>query len=84
MKKLDLKYEPKLRRAAFIEWISQLEIGFRTSTFNYKNQGSKLLRVLHMKFASVDENIKLRAKGQFLSCKIGNEETALTSLQDIN
>ena len=123
MKKLDLKYEPRLRRAAFIEWISQLEIAFssnkytknvlkdystknkinksdtemtdlliytvayafmdkatRMSTINYKGQGSKLLKVLHMKCASVDENTKLRAKMQFLSCRIGNEETAINFL----
>ena len=34
----------------------------RMSTINYKNQGLKLLKVLHMKCASVDENTKLRAK----------------------
>ena len=52
----------------------------RMSTINYKGQGSKLLKVLHMKCASVDENTKLRAKMQFLLCKIGNEETAINFL----
>ena len=52
----------------------------RMSTINYKNQGSKLLKVLHMKCASVDENTKLRAKMQFLSCRIGNEETDINFL----
>ena len=52
----------------------------RMSTINYKNKGSKLLKVLHMKCASVDENTKLRAKMQFLPCKIGNEETAINFL----
>ncbi len=102
MKKSDLKYEPRIRRAAFIEWISQLELDFssnkytrnvltdystknkinkskskmtelliytvvyafmdkatRMSTITYKGQGSKLLKILHMKYASVDENTKL-------------------------
>ena len=123
MKKLDLKHEPRLRRVAFLEWISQLEIAFssnkytikvlkdystknkihraksklidllvytvayafmdkatRTSTIAYKNQGSKLLKVLHMKCASVDENTKLRARMQFLSCKMTMEETAINFL----
>ena len=123
MRKLDLKHEPRLRRIAFLEWISQLEIAFssnkyttkvlqdystknkihqtksklvdslvytvayafmdkatRTSTIAYKNQGSKLLKVLHMKCASVDENTKLRARMQFLSCKMTFEETAINFL----
>ena len=123
MKKLDLKHEPRLRRSAFLEWISQLEIAFssnkytikvlkdystknkihrarselvdllvytvayafmdkatRTSTIAYKNKGSKLLQVLHMKCASVDENTKLRARMQFLSCKMTYEETAINFL----
>ena len=33
-----------------------------------------------MKCASVDENTNLRAKMHFLSCKIGNEETAINFL----
>ena len=33
-----------------------------------------------MKCASVDENIKLRARMQFLSCKIGHKETAINFL----
>ena len=36
MKKLDLKYEPRLRRAAFIEWISQLEIAFSSNKYTRK------------------------------------------------
>ena len=123
MRKLDLKHEPRLRRIAFLEWISQLEIAFssnkytikvlkdystknkihkvksklvdslvytvayafmdkatRTSTIAYKNQGSQLLKVLHMKCASVDENTKLRARMQFLSCKMTFEETAINFL----
>ena len=36
-----------------------------------------------MKCASVDENTKLRAKMQFLSCKIGNEETAINFLASL-
>ena len=52
----------------------------RTSTIAYKNQGSQLLKVLHMKCASVDENTKLRARMQFLSCKMTFEETAINFL----
>ena len=52
----------------------------RTSTIAYKNQGSKLLKVLHIKCASVDENTKLRARIQFLSCKMTFEETAINFL----
>ena len=36
MKKLDLKYEPRLRRAAFIEWISQLEMAFFSNKYTKK------------------------------------------------
>ena len=96
-RKLDLKHEHRLRRIAFLERISQLEIAFssnkyttkvlqdystknkihqikskladslvytvvyafmdkttRTSTIAYKNQGSKLLKILHMKCASAN------------------------------
>jgi len=49
----------------------------RTSTIAYKNQGSKLLKVLHIKCASVHENTKLRARMQFLFCKMTFEETAI-------
>ena len=31
MKKLELKHDPKLRRASFLEWISQLEVAFSSS-----------------------------------------------------
>ena len=101
MKKLDLKHEPRLRRASFLEWISQLEIAFssnrytrtilseysnsnkikivsdkkvdmlvytviyaflnkatRISTSRYKNKGTKLLKILHMKCASIDAQTK--------------------------
>ena len=36
MRKLDLKHEPRLRRIAFLEWISQLEIAF--SSVKYTNK----------------------------------------------
>ena len=36
-----------------------------------------------MKFASVDENTKLTARMQFLSCKVGHDETAIDSFLDI-
>ena len=108
IKKLDLKHEPRLRRASFLEWISQLEIAFssnrytrtilseysnsnkinivsdkkvdllvktviyafldkaiRISTSRYKNKGTKLLKILHMKCASIDEQTKLRANKNF-------------------
>ena len=52
----------------------------KTSTIAYKNQGSQLLKVLHMKCASVDGNTKLRARMQFLSCKMTFEETAINFL----
>ena len=52
----------------------------RTSTIAYKNQGSKLLKVLHMKCTSVDKNTKSRARMQFLSCKMTFEETAINFL----
>ena len=123
MKKLDLKHEPRLRRATFLEWISQLEIAFssnkytrtiltnystsnkinliadekidllvytviyafldkatRISTSSYKNKGTKLLKVLHMKCASIDAQTKLRAKMAFNNCRISNEENAINFL----
>ena len=123
MRKLDLKHEPRLRRHAFMEWISQLEIAFssnkytrdilenystknkinktssklvdiliytvayafldkptRLSTIKYKNKGCNLLKVLHLKCASFDENTKLRAKMAFFNCKITSEETAINFL----
>ena len=36
MKKLDLKYEPRLRIIAFLEWISQLEIAFSSNKYTIK------------------------------------------------
>ena len=53
-----------------------------TSEEYFENQGSKLLKVLHMKCASVDENTKLRARMQFLSCKMTFEETAINFPKD--
>ena len=101
MKKLDLRHDPRLRRASFLEWISQLEIAFSsnkytryelsqysnynkiivtkdkkidllvytviytflekpttTSTSMYKNKGTKLLKILHMKCAAIDSHTK--------------------------
>ena len=55
----------------------------RTSTIAYKNQGSKLIKILHMKCASVDENTKLRARMQFLSFRMTFEETAINFLTRI-
>ena len=57
-----------------------LDKATRTSTIAYKNQGSQLLKVLHMKCAPVDENTKLRARMQFLSCRMTFEETAINFL----
>ena len=105
IKNLDLKHEPGLRRASFLEWIPQLEIAFssnrytrtilskysnnnkinivsdkkvdllvytvtyafldkatRVSTSRYKNKGTKLLKILHTKCASIGAQTKLRAK----------------------
>ena len=45
----------------------------RVSTMMYKNKGTKLLKVLHIKCASVDSNTKLRAKMAFINCRISNE-----------
>ena len=36
MRKLDLKHEPRLRRIAFLEWISQLEIAFSSNKYTTK------------------------------------------------
>ena len=33
MKKLELKHDPKLRRASFLEWISQLEVAFSSNLY---------------------------------------------------
>ena len=52
----------------------------RTSTITYKNRGSELLKVLHMKCASVDHNTKLRAKMAFINCRIQHDETAINFL----
>ena len=52
----------------------------RISTMMYKNQGSKLLKILHTKCASIDSNTKLRAKLAFVNCRISHEETAINFL----
>ena len=52
----------------------------RVSTMMYKNKGTKLLKVLHIKCASVDSNAKLRAKMAFINCRISHEETAINIL----
>ena len=36
MKKLDLKHEPRQRRYAFLEWITQLEIAFDCNKYTRK------------------------------------------------
>ena len=33
MRKLELKHDPKLRRASFLEWISQLEVVFSSNLY---------------------------------------------------
>ena len=33
VKKLDLRHDPRLRRASFLEWISQLEIAFSSNKY---------------------------------------------------
>ena len=52
----------------------------RTSTSMYKNQGTKLLQILHMKCAAIDSHTKIRAKMVFINCKITQEETAINFL----
>ena len=52
----------------------------RISTMMYKNQGSKLLKILHIKCASVDSNTRLRAKLAFVNCRISREETDINFL----
>ena len=46
----------------------------RISIMIYKNQGSKLLKILHTKCTSVDSNKKLRAKLAFVNCRISHEK----------
>ena len=53
MKKLDLKYEPRLRRAAFIEWISQLEIALPVT-----NLLEKFYKTILPKIKSIDQTQK--------------------------
>ena len=45
-----------------------------------KNKGTKLLKVLHIKSASVDSNTKQRAKMAFINCRMSHEETAINFL----
>ena len=52
----------------------------RISTIAYKNKGSELPKILHLKCASVDENTKIRARMAFMNCKISYEETAINFL----
>ena len=52
----------------------------RISTSRYKNIGTKLLEILHMKCASIDEQTRLRAKMAFHNCRISHEETAINFL----
>ena len=52
----------------------------RTSTSMYKNKGTKLLKVLHKKCASIYSHTKMRAKMAFINCKISQEETAINFL----
>ena len=101
----NMEMKPRLRRASFLEWISQFEIAFssnrytrtilsdysnnnkinmvsdkkvdllvytviyafldkatRMSTSRYKNKGTKLVEILHMKCTSIDAQTNLRAK----------------------
>ena len=46
----------------------------------YKNQCSKLLKILHIKCASIDSNTRLRAKLAFVNCRISHEETVINFL----
>ena len=48
----------------------------RISTSAYKNQESKLLKMLHLKCASIDSHTRIRAKKDFNNCRIRNDETA--------
>ena len=57
-----------------------LDNATRTSTPRYKNAGTKLLKILHMKCASIDTQTKLRAKMAFHNCRIINDETTTNFL----
>ncbi len=50
--------------------MSLAKIMTRVSTMMYKNRGTKLLKILHIKCASMDSNTKLRA---FTNCRISQE-----------
>ncbi len=119
MKKLHLNIESRLKRRAFLEWITQLENAFssnkytqpilweystknkirttkdknvdpliytvayvfmdkstRISTSTFKNQGSKLLKILHLKCASINSHTRIRLKMAFNNCRITNDETS--------
>ena len=57
-----------------------LDKATRISTSRYKNKGIKLLKILHMKCASIDAQTKLRAKMAFDNCRISNDETIINFL----
>ena len=52
----------------------------RISTSGYKSQGTKLLKVLHMKCASIDAQTKLRAKLAFTNRRVSHEESTINYL----
>ena len=52
----------------------------RVNTMMYKYKGTTLLKILHIKCASVDSVTKLRAKMAFINCRICHEETAINFL----
>ena len=52
----------------------------RVSIMVYKIKGTKLLKTLHIKCASVDFNTELRAKMASIICRISHEETSLNFL----
>ena len=50
MRKLDLRHDPRVRRASFLEWISQLEIAFSSNKYRrlvlsqYSNNNKIIVR----------------------------------------
>ena len=60
-----------------------LDKATRISTSGYKSQGTKLLKVLHMKCASIDEYTKLMAELAFTNCRVSHEETTINYLTRI-
>ena len=57
-----------------------LDKATRICTSGYKSQGTKLLKVLHMKCASIDAQTKLRVKVVYTNCRVSHEETAMNCL----